>query len=92
MASAVSFAATGAHAGCAFENTVPLKSLTDAMAECGNFEANLDQDFRPKQPEPSPPTRRSTTSAGSPTRRRSRCSGPARSARSPPSPPRMARG
>ncbi|MFW2543759.1 ABC transporter substrate-binding protein [Primorskyibacter sp. 2E107] len=61
MASAVSLAATGAWAGCAFENTVPVKSLTagfeawkavtDAMAECGNVEANLDQDFRLKQPE-----------------------------------------
>ncbi len=61
MASAISLAATGAWAGCAFENTVPLKSLTagfeawkavtDAMAECGNVEANLDQDFRLKQPE-----------------------------------------
>lgn len=61
MASAISLAATGAWAGCAFENTVPVKSLTagfeawkavtDAMAECGNVEANLDQDFRLKQPE-----------------------------------------
>lgn len=61
MASAISLASTGAWAGCAFENTVPVKSLTagfeawkavtDAMAECGNVEANLDQDFRLKQPE-----------------------------------------
>lgn len=61
LASAVSLSATGAFAACAFENTVPLKSLTagfeawkaatDAMAECGDFEANLDQDFRLKQPE-----------------------------------------
>lgn len=61
MASAISLAASGAWAGCAFENTVPVKSLTagfeawkavtDAMAECGNVEANLDQDFRLKQPE-----------------------------------------
>lgn len=45
---------------CSFENTVPLKSLsagfeawkvvTDAMAECGNFEASLDQEFKEKQP------------------------------------------
>ncbi len=51
---------TGAYAACAYENTVPLKSLsagfeawkavTDAMAECGNFEAELDQEFRTKQP------------------------------------------
>ncbi len=50
----------GALAACAFENTVPLKSLsagfeawkvaTDAMAECGNFSAELDQEFRKKQP------------------------------------------
>ncbi|MGD1887020.1 MAG: ABC transporter substrate-binding protein [Cohaesibacteraceae bacterium] len=49
-----------AHADCAFENTVPIsslsagfeawKSVTDAMAECGNFEAELDQEFRTKQP------------------------------------------
>lgn len=48
-----------AWAGCAFENTVPLKSLTagfeawksatSAMAECGNFQAELDQEFRTKQ-------------------------------------------
>jgi len=50
----------GAYAGCAVENTVPIsslsagfeawKSVTDAMAECGNFEAELDQEFRTKQP------------------------------------------
>lgn len=61
LAGAVSLMGTTAFAGCAFENTVPLKSLTagfeawksvtTAMAECGNFEANLDQDFREKQPE-----------------------------------------
>lgn len=49
-----------AHAACSFENDVPLKSLTagfeawkavtDAMAECGNVEAELDQEFREKQP------------------------------------------
>ncbi|MEM6825151.1 MAG: extracellular solute-binding protein [Pseudomonadota bacterium] len=55
-------AASGAAwADCAFENTTPIKSLsagfeawkavTDAMAECGNFEASLDQEFREKQPE-----------------------------------------
>ncbi len=61
MAGAMTVAAGAATAGCAFENTVPLRSLTagfeawkavtDAMAECGNFEANLDQEFREKQPE-----------------------------------------
>ncbi|WP_424833038.1 ABC transporter substrate-binding protein [Ruegeria sp.] len=61
MAGAMSIAASGAWADCAFENDVPLKSLsagfeawkavTDAMAECGNFSASLDQEFREKQPE-----------------------------------------
>ncbi|WP_170346864.1 ABC transporter substrate-binding protein [Ruegeria atlantica] len=61
MAGAMSIAVTGAWADCAFENDVPLKSLsagfeawkavTDAMAECGNFSASLDQEFREKQPE-----------------------------------------
>ncbi len=60
LAGAVSLLSTGAWAGCAFENTAPLKSLTagfeawksvtDAMAECGNFEPELDQEFRTKQP------------------------------------------
>ncbi|MBM7066303.1 ABC transporter substrate-binding protein [Actibacterium sp. 188UL27-1] len=59
-AGAISLLGTGAFAECAFENTVPLKSLsagfeawksvTDAMAECGNFTAELDQEFRTKQP------------------------------------------
>jgi ABC-type glycerol-3-phosphate transport system substrate-binding protein len=45
---------------CPFQNTVPLRSLTagfeawkavtGAMAECGNFRAELDQEFRTKQP------------------------------------------
>jgi multiple sugar transport system substrate-binding protein len=49
-----------AHAACAFQNTVPIKSLTagfdawkavtSAMAECGNVQAELDQNFRTKQP------------------------------------------
>ena len=49
-----------AHAACDFRNTTPLKSLsagfeawkvvTDAMAECGNFQPELDQEFRTKQP------------------------------------------
>lgn len=61
MAGAVSLVGTSAWADCAFENTVPLSSLTagfeawkavtDAMAECGNFSASLDQEFREKQPE-----------------------------------------
>ena len=51
---------TSAHAACGFQNTVPLKSLTAAfdawkavaatMAECGNIQSELDQDFRLKQP------------------------------------------
>ena len=59
-AGATAIIATGAWAECAFENTVPLKSLsagfeawkvvTASMAECGNFEAELDQEFRLKQP------------------------------------------
>ena len=61
MAGAISVTGSIAAADCAFENTVELRSLTagfeawkavtDAMAECGNFEANLDQEFREKQPE-----------------------------------------
>ncbi len=61
LAGAMSLLSSVAFADCAFENTVPLKSLsagfeawkvvTDAMAECGNFEASLDQEFREKQPE-----------------------------------------
>lgn len=49
-----------AQAACGFQNTAPLKSLTaafeawkaatSAMAECGNFQAELDQEFRRKQP------------------------------------------
>ena len=60
LAGAMSLAATGAWAGCAFENATPVKSLsagfeawksvTEAMAECGNVEAELDQEFRVKQP------------------------------------------
>ena len=50
---------TGAYAACGHENGVALKSLTagfdawkavtGAMAECGNFEPTLDQDFKDKQ-------------------------------------------
>mmetsp|Transcript_22381 Transcript_22381/g.35884 ORF Transcript_22381/g.35884 Transcript_22381/m.35884 type:complete len:406 (+) Transcript_22381:459-1676(+) len=60
LAGAVSLLGTSAFAACSYENTVPLKSLTagfeawkavtDAMAECGNFQAELDQEFRTKQP------------------------------------------
>ena len=60
LAGAVSLMGTSAFAACSYENTVPLKSLTagfeawkavtDAMAECGNFQAELDQEFRTKQP------------------------------------------
>lgn len=49
-----------AHADCAFENEVEVKilaagfeawkAMTDAMAECGNVQAELDQEFRTKQP------------------------------------------
>ncbi len=53
-------AATSAQAACPFQNDVPLKSLsagfqawkdaTAQMAECGNFSAELDQEFSNKQP------------------------------------------
>jgi multiple sugar transport system substrate-binding protein len=53
-------ASASAHATCAYQNTVPLKSLsagfeawkavTGAMAECGEFQPELDQDFGQKQP------------------------------------------
>ncbi len=60
LAGAFSVMGTAAFAACSFENTVPVKSLsagfeawkavTAAMAECGNVEAELDQEFRTKQP------------------------------------------
>ncbi|KIC50933.1 extracellular solute-binding protein [Tateyamaria sp. ANG-S1] len=60
LAGAVSLLGSTAFAACSYENEVPLKSLTagfeawkavtDAMAECGNFQAELDQEFRTKQP------------------------------------------
>ena len=60
VAGTLSLLATGAWAGCAFENQTPVKMLSagfaawkavsGAMAECGNFEAELDQEFREKQP------------------------------------------
>ncbi|MEL6311474.1 MAG: extracellular solute-binding protein, partial [Pseudomonadota bacterium] len=60
LAGAAAMIGSAALADCSFENTVPVSSLTagfeawksatDAMAECGNFEAELDQEFRTKQP------------------------------------------
>ena len=60
LAGAISLMAAGAYAGCAFENQTPIKMLsagfpawkavTGAMSECGNFHAELDQEFRKKQP------------------------------------------
>lgn len=54
-------ASTSVHAACAFENKMEVKSLsaafeawkavTDAMAECGMVKAELDQEFKVKQPE-----------------------------------------
>ena len=66
LAGALALASTTAFTGsalaeCAFKNETPVKSLsagfeawkavTDAAKECGNFEAELDQEFRKKQPE-----------------------------------------
>jgi ABC-type glycerol-3-phosphate transport system substrate-binding protein len=62
LASALTLATTaGASAACAFKNEVPLRSLsagfqawksvTNAMAECGNFKAELDQQFNTKHVE-----------------------------------------
>jgi ABC-type glycerol-3-phosphate transport system substrate-binding protein len=52
---------SAASAACAYQNTVPLKvltagfqawkSLTGAMAECGNVTAELDQEFADKMPQ-----------------------------------------
>jgi len=60
LAGAMTLAVTGAASACDFENTTEIKSLTagfeawkavtDEMAKCGNFEAELDQEFRTKQP------------------------------------------
>ncbi len=60
LAGAVTLMSSGVSIACDFENTVPVKSLsagfeawkaaTAAMAECGNFQAELDQEFRTKQP------------------------------------------
>jgi len=62
LAGAITLAAsTGGFAACSFENSTPIKSLsnsfeawkivTDSMAECGNFSAELDNEFKDKQPE-----------------------------------------
>ncbi|MHA7874104.1 ABC transporter substrate-binding protein [Roseivivax sp.] len=61
LAGVASLLATTASADCAFENDTPVsmlsagfeawKAVSDAMAECGNFSAELDQEFRTKQPE-----------------------------------------
>ncbi len=60
IAGAMSLIGSAGWAACSFENTTTIKSLTagfeawksvtDAMAECGNVEAELDQEFRTKQP------------------------------------------
>ncbi len=57
---ALSLSATALHAACAFDNEVELRSLsgsfeawksvTDAMAECGNYTPELDEEYRTKQP------------------------------------------
>jgi ABC-type glycerol-3-phosphate transport system substrate-binding protein len=59
-AGALTIAATAATAECSFENGTKIsmlsagfeawKAVTDQMSECGNFEAELDQEFRTKQP------------------------------------------
>ena len=61
LAGAIALMGSTAMAACAFKNDVPLKSLTagfeawksatSAMAECGNFTPELDQEFATKQPE-----------------------------------------
>ncbi len=61
LAAAMSLLASGAYAACSFSHSTPLKSLTagfeawkavtGAMSECGPLEAELDQEFRLKQPE-----------------------------------------
>ena len=60
MAGAVSLMGTTAFAACSYENKTEIKMLsagfeawkavTDAMGECGNLQAELDQEFRTKQP------------------------------------------
>jgi ABC-type glycerol-3-phosphate transport system substrate-binding protein len=60
LAGAISLLGANAWASCAFQNPVPIRSLTagfeawkvvtSAMAECGNFSPVLDQEFGQKQP------------------------------------------
>ena len=60
MAAALSVMAGAAAADCGIENDTEVsmlsagfeawKAVTDAMAECGNVQAELDQEFRTKQP------------------------------------------
>ncbi|WP_371153512.1 ABC transporter substrate-binding protein [Jannaschia sp. 2305UL9-9] len=60
LAGVIAMMGSTAMAACAFENEVEVKSLsagfeawkavTDAMAECGMVQAELDQEFRTKQP------------------------------------------
>ena len=60
LAGAVGLMGSAAWAECAIQNDTEVKSLsagfeawkavTDAMAECGNVQAELDQEFRTKQP------------------------------------------
>lgn len=60
LAGAFALLGSTAWGACAFQNAVPLKSLsagfeawksaTSAMAECGNVTAELDQEFATKQP------------------------------------------
>ena len=61
VAGTLSLMSSGAYAACGFTNINTVKSLsagfeawkavTSAMAECGNVEAELDQEFRKKQPD-----------------------------------------
>ncbi|MEM0907440.1 MAG: extracellular solute-binding protein [Pseudomonadota bacterium] len=60
-AAALTALGTGTAAACSFQNEMPVKllsagfeawkSVSEAMAECGNVEAELDQEFRTKQPQ-----------------------------------------
>lgn len=60
LAGVMSLLGTTAFAACSYENQTEIKMLsagfeawkavTDAMAECGNLQAELDQEFRTKQP------------------------------------------
>jgi ABC-type glycerol-3-phosphate transport system substrate-binding protein len=60
LAGAVSLMGSTAFAACSYQNETEIKMLSagfeawkavaDAMAECGNFQAELDQEFRTKQP------------------------------------------